>query len=338
MKIKLLVVLLFVANLCYGQVNVGSSKSPLNLYSKSLKAEDFENLKKKSTCVILPEGIDQERFKNNLKDVWDVNELKFVTGEEYKKNKERILKESAILKLVGDVYLIGKKNIATGKKRSTGESITNFMSLVIYDNVIMKKGKLKYDSKMLGEIVFSPNIKMRTNVVYSGGRKSFLAKASNKKALAANKEEPGFYTFNYGYIKNFTQILNDHLKRGVSISMRDGYVDSNTIKSLKNKTLYAPEWVLKRYAPVSSTLKEVSTPEEFFEDYDYDYKIVTDDDLNAKIEAGEDIYYFLHTQYNAEKVLAIIAAKTGKYVYLETGGSYNVKGSDFKALNKAINK
>ncbi len=324
---KLLLLLFIVCSThIYSQINIRSD----------FKDKDFEYFKKTKTIVVIPSELEEEDFKKIFSELWNVTPYEFVSQETFKENENAYKKNNnSVFKLNKNIYAKGKRNIATGESRQTGEIINFSFRLYTYK----KKNKKKHYRYTIANIFFSPTIKYRTEVVYGSGRKGTFGEKINKKKINNNDEESGFYTFKIGYIKNFIRILNDRLVNNDIYSLRDDYVNKNTIKNLKTKTLYAPDWILRRYAPKSSTLKKISIPEEFFEDYDYEYKVISDDELNSKILEGEPIYYLLHTQFNAQKVFAIIDAKNSKYVFVYNGVfSYNVKSSDFKKLNKAISK
>ncbi len=318
----------------YAQINIGKSKSPINLYVSKHKQAVFDNLKKTKTVFVVPTQLNAEEYKAVIKEVWDFNEVVFVDQETYNNEGEKyISSDNSILRLVDNGYTKEKTGGVMGPgTRTVGEYIVfKFMMISDFQNIKKnKKGKLKYDALNIAEIFFTPNIRMRQDI------SSKMRIGSMDKINEKYGEEPGFYNFDMGYVKNYFQELNRRLSNSENLVMEDGIEKDEKIKELKEKTLYAPKWILKKYNALAATWGKTREPEELFGKYGHTYEIIDNNDLNSKILKGEDFYYLMHTQFNQKKIVSVIHSLTGEIIYLKEDGSYNIKDSDIKSIAKLI--
>lgn len=327
----------------YSQVNIGKSKSPINLYVSDLKQAEFDSVKNSPTYFVVPNQFDYENFKQVIGEVWTLNKLSFISEKEYKDNKKSFFATgNTVIALVDKNYQKIKENISTGASHTTAEYVSFKFRVNHFLSVEKnKKGKLKIDFFNVAEVFFTASIKYRSDLIASSSRQSVLMlgktfgkeKAIDKSGI----KEPDFYNFNLGYIKNYFQIVNDKLEKNINFKIEDGFVDKIKIKSLKNQTLYAPDWFLRKYNPLNGDLKKIIEPDEIFNTYQSEYKIISNKELNDKILAGDEFYYLNYTQFNQTKVISIINSLSGEIIYLKEDGSYNIKDSDLKSINKLVN-
>jgi hypothetical protein len=236
-------------------------------------------------------------------------------------------------------------------------TIDLFKFQMFYYKKVSKKsnGKIKKEIGQIAEIIFTPNNYYRFLGKEVGYKGDFEIGYVSKPTLSSSgtfefdykKEDDGnsfkflktpeSYNFNLGYIKNYFQLLNTKLTEGQSLKIRDKVENEDKLKELKSKPLYAPNWLLKDYSSLRMTVKEVLKAEDLFEDYDYEYKVLLNDELNSKILNKEDFYYLMHTSYNGEKIVSIINSLSGEIIYSISDKSSNlIKKSDLKKISKLI--
>ena len=323
----------------FGQVNIGKSKSPINLYVSEFSSEVFESFKKTTTYFVIPENLDKSEVEKVISEIWTVTELKFISENEFKDSKKTYVSDkNSLIQLINSGYQ-KEKTYSDASTKVTGDYIVCKFKISIFKDIkTTKKGELKYSNPSIAEIFFTPTIRLRREVVYSGSKTVI----GNKKKLMAklnelHPEESGFYNYNLGYIKNYLQAINHKISNNEGLVMRDGLKDEEELKTLKNKTLYAPEWILKKYDAMKIAVSKIMKPEDLFSKYQHDYKVIGNEELNTKILNGEDFYYLMHTQFNSEKIISVIHSLTGKIIYLSHGKmAYNIQSSDLKAINKLI--
>ncbi|SHI32149.1 hypothetical protein [Aquimarina spongiae] len=333
-KYTILLLLIVIASHSYGQVNVGKSKSPINLYVSKHKKDVFENIKKTNTVFVVPSSLEAEEFKTMISSVWTFNEITFIDEKTYDDNSEKYISSSnSIVRLVDNGYQKQKTGGVMGPgTRTVAEYIVfKFMMASNFENVKKnKKGKLKYDYLNVAELFFTPNIRYRQDFS-SKMRIGSLDKINEKYG-----EEPGFYNFDMGYIKNYFQELNRRLSNSENLVIEDGIEKKEELKKLKDQTLYAPKWILKKYNALAATWGKTRTEEDIFGKYGHKYEVIDNEDLNKKILNGDDFYYLMHTQFNQKKMVSVIHSTTGEIIYLKEDGSYNIKDSDLKSIAKLI--
>ncbi len=334
-KLILLSQLLFIS-FAMAQINVGKSKSPINLYVSKHKKGVFDKVKETKTVLVVPKSLDAEKFKAIITDLWTFNEVIFVNQETYDKTSENyITPDYSIISLIDHGYEKQRIEGVMGpaSTRTVADYIVfKFRMLSDFQNIKKtKKGKLKYDAITIAELFFTPNIRYRQDFS-SKTRIGSMDKINEKYG-----EELGFYNFDLGYIKNYFQELHSKLVHAENLVMEDGIEKKDKLKVLKNQTLFAPKWILKKYNALAATWGKTRTQEELFSKYGYAYEIIDNDILNQKILSGEDFYYLMHTQFNQKKIISIIHSTNGEIIYLkEAGVSYNIKDSDLKTIAKFI--
>ncbi|WP_299254242.1 hypothetical protein [uncultured Aquimarina sp.] len=338
MKKIIVIGLLLISVMTYSQINVGRSRSPINLYVVGHKKEVFEKVKNTKTVFVLPESLDVEKLQTLIKDIWTVNEIIFIDRETFENQQEDYINaDFSIIRHVDSGYSKQKTGGFMGPGTRTVGAFIVFKFMMISDFKKIrkdKKGRLKYDATNIAEIFFTPNIRLRQDFNYSEGGKMKIG--SFDKINEKYGEEPGFYNFDLGYIKNYFQELNRKLNNEEVLKIEDGIVNKEKLKELKDQVLYAPEWVLKKYNALAATWGKTRTADKLFAKYNYKYEIISNESLNDKILAGEDFYYLMHTQFNQKKIISVINSVSGEIIYLEEGGSYNLKDSDLKSIAKLI--
>src|SRR6185437_2358158 len=135
-----------------------------------------------------------------------------------------------------------------------------------------------------------------------------------------------------GFFKNFLQQIQDNMKALKATGKAEDVADPSKIAELKNNTLYVPNYILKKDEKA----------EEMFSKYSNKYQMISSQDLNKKIMAGENIYYMLTCIYGQNcKIINVINSQTGQLVY----SSYEIKPiypylrkNDIAAIDKEIGK
>ncbi len=351
MKIKI-AVLLFAISISgvFAQINIGKSRSPINLWVASHKQETFDKLKNIETVFLVPNSIlDREALKAAIKEVWTFNKITFVDEEVSDEESENfdpfnnlsdkyVSSDYMVIRLIDNVY---SKSITGGimgpQTRTVGAYISFKFKASIFENIKEgKKGKLKFDDVSIAEIFFTPNIRLRQDVAYSAGGKMKIG--SLDKINEKYGEEPGFYNFDLGFVKNYFQEFNQRLANSQNLKMEDGIEKDEKLADLNSKTLYVPKWCLLKYNAMAASYGKTRTAEELFGKYGHNYEVLSSEEINSKILNGDDFYYLMHTQFNQRRIISVVHSTTGEIIYLDEDGGYNIKDSDMKVLGNQIEK
>ncbi len=118
-----------------------------------------------------------------------------------------------------------------------------------------------------------------------------------------------------GFFKNFLQQIQYYMKNLAEKGKTEDVADPSKIAELKNAILYVPNYVMNKAS-------DDKTPAELFSKYPYKYQMISSEDLNKKIMAGENIYYLLTCIYGQNcKIINVVNSTTGQLVY----SSYEIK-------------
>jgi len=346
-KLSLLIGLLIGAT-SIAQVNIGKSRSPINLWVSSHKQETFDKLKEMKTIFIVPNSVlNKDELRETIKGLWTLNEITFVEEEEIEEESKKfnpynnlsdefVTPDNLVIRLIDNVYSKSKTGGMMGAStRRVGAYISFKFKASIFENIKEgKKGKLKFDDISIAEIFFTPNIRLRQDVAYSAGGKMKIGNFD--KINEKYGEEPGFYNFDLGYVENYFQELNRRLENSENLKIEDGIEKKDKLKALNSKTLFVPEWSLKKYNAMAATFGKTRTAEELFGKYEHKYEVVSNEEINSKIFDRQDFYYLMHTQFNQKRIISVIHSTTGEIVYLNEDGGYNIKDSDMKKLSKLV--
>lgn len=125
------------------------------------------------------------------------------------------------------------------------------------------------------------------------------------------------------------------------IETEQEFLRKDELGGMVNKTLYLPSYLQVRVDAFSGTENtDINKINSVFENYNYPYEFIDNEELSDKIMAGEDFYYLRYVRLNAVQIYAIVNSKTGNVIYEvgHSGLSYNIKSKHLKELNKAIKK
>lgn len=148
-----------------------------------------------------------------------------------------------------------------------------------------------------------------------------------------------------GIMKNYLQLLCRQLQTGKKYSFGDEITNKAELQLLKNKTLYCTNEVLNKmgfFAGVNKIRTDAEKSAEIktlFEDYHYDYKVLTSSELEDKILDDKEPFYYLIflNSSKAGKFLGVVNSRTGDVVYSRCKAlSVNLKPGDLKDLYKEI--
>ncbi|WP_452224500.1 hypothetical protein [Lacinutrix chionoecetis] len=313
--------LLFVVYLCFyiavtAQVRIGDFNVAQYSHSNVSKSllEDFKNSK---TYFVINDNLalTTKDFEEILEEIWTVTPFEVVTSKE----TSRYLTEGNSL-VYFDSFTITKE------KDFVQVSVHSFTVFDIFMPEKIKKkrnGEYKFKRKRLGALYFTLDV---------DGRKEVVAQ---KKKITGD-----IFNYRTGYLKNAFQNINSKLINREAVDIYEDFSNDSKVKTLKKNTLYFSEELIYGYDAGFVDKKDAKTVEEIFEDYNYDYKVISNQELNKMIvENKESFYYLLYHQINSNKILNVIESNTGEVILQEYNKmSFTLKPKDLKKLSKTIEK
>lgn len=322
----ILLVLIAISKL-FCQVNIGKGRGSGNLWVAEHKEITFEVLKEKITVFVLPSIGNNKELQSTIKSLWTFNDITFVDQSDYDSNKEKYYSsEYIIIKLLNFEYTLSEVGIVKGHYNK------HYFKVYTIDNV-RKNKKGEFDSDVLD-----------------------IAEIYLKETIFVDPYEEGNYGMRIPLVKNYFQELNRRLVNSQNLKMLDGIENQQKLKVLSTKTLYIP-WapspilsceVFKYHLEFGSRDFHTGfmTAEDqsnflisVFEDYDFKYEIITQEQLDQKILNKDDFFYINCTQFSAFNILSINNGKNGEMIYLDVKkATYRLKSSRIKAISKAVSK
>lgn len=141
-----------------------------------------------------------------------------------------------------------------------------------------------------------------------------------------------------GMLKNYLQHLEALLKAGKESSQFDGFVNKEKLKTLKNKTLYVPDYILEKFNALKGEENKKHDVNQLFGGYKFKYQIVSTEELDKKIMNDTiPFYYLVYVKSSAQKFISIYNSATGEVIYSNFQGiSYNISSSDINAINAKV--
>tara|TARA_A100000171_G_C2139907_1_gene154161 strand:+ start:4639 stop:5658 length:1020 start_codon:yes stop_codon:yes gene_type:complete len=334
MKLKILLLLLITFQ-GYSQVSVG----PRHIgKSKDFKGGVIEKFKKTETIFLLSNIYDKEEYEKILNDSWNVTSFKIVDLEGF--NIENYLSNKYSIAQLG-----GFKRIKQ-MKSGTSTSLFTYIDFKVYDSekIFEKLDKLSPERrKKKRESIINDN---SSNIArfYIFPKDDFINTSLSKKMseiVNSLYTDDVFFNYKLGFLKNYFQKINNLIKNEEIYWMyEDDYLPD--LKKLATHKLYIPSYMNIKFNGWTGQDSEAddNNIDDIFKKYEYQYEIISDDDLNNRILDNQELYYLRYVRMNAERFLQVVNSKTGEIIYRNyiTGLSYKIKSKHIKDLNGDIKK
>ena len=314
-SIKLFFLAFLISTLSIGQTFEESTENNTKFENLDKKTKwRFQKFKKSTTTIFVwSDVIEKEVYENLLKEYWTITPYKIISAEEFNLEDYR-----------SDEYSFGRiwgyKKNKTTKMGSKVSSIYTYFKFSVY-------GKDKKSSKKSREI---PVTLFR---LYPNDSFVFEAIKSTESAGEMMNRENAFHNYTSGFLKNYLQYYNKRI-----LTEKEYFHDSQLAK-LATETLYLPYYLnisVDAFTGIENANEDKNNS--IFNNYNYKYKFIDNDEMNSKILNNEKFYYLRYIRLNSSQIYQIVNSNTGDIVYKEQydGLSYNVKKKHLQKLNKAI--
>jgi len=336
MKLKFILVLLFISFQSYSQISVG----PKHIGKPSkFKKGVLDRFKNTETIFLLSKIYNKSVYEKVLKDSWTVTPYKIVDLETFE-----------IENYLSDKYsiaqLAGFKRIKQMKNGGTSTTLHTYIDIKIYDSdkIFEKLNKLspKKRAKKKSEIIDDYSLNIARFYIYP--KDDFIQTAmfqDMNKIFYSFYMDDVFFNYKPGLLKNYFQKINN------LIESEEGYWMYGSdylpeLKKLKKNTLYIPSYMTVTYS--GWTGQDSNEDEENIQNvlkkYEYKYEVIQDEELSDRIMNNEEFYYLRYVRMNAERFIQVVNSKTGEIVYRNymAGFSYKIKPKHIKDLNSKILK
>lgn len=340
---KLITILLF---LCfsfqsYSQISVG----PKHIgKSSKFKKGVLERFKNTETIFVLSDVFEKEEYEEVLKSSWTVTPYRIVEFKDFE-----------LKKYLSDKYSIaqlgGFKRIKEMKYGGTSTSLFTYVDFNIYDSESIFEDLKKLSSKKISskkkvrkerEIINKYELNIARFYIFPKDDFIHTSLSVDMNHIVNSLfTDDVFFNYKLGLLKNYFQKTDDLLKNNEIYWMyEDDYKPE--LKKLASQKLYIPSYMSIKYNGWKGVDSEEDDEniEDVFKKYNFEYQIISDDDLSNRILKNEEFYYIRYVRMNAERFLQVINAKTGDIIYRDyiTGLSYKIKSKHISELNSKIKK
>jgi len=309
MKIlKSIITLSFVLLLSNVEAQIGVGSKNGSRSAVKIKKKYLEILKNSETIFFCRANDDIELFQERLTESWSYTKKITCVSEERIEEYELKNENYSYFKIFRHAKVkqhgTDSRGYGTGGAGPRRTTTTYNYSLRLY---IKKKNFKKY----FCSINLTPSLKCDIKDITEG-----------------NLERITFSNWGEGYASLFLKNVNKHLKND---KLQDKYIKAKStgeVKKLKRYTLYVQESSLK------NILYKLKDPKKIFESYEFDYKIISDEDLNKKL-MNDSNFYFMTSDYG---ITTIYNSETSDIVYSKTSLIPSLTVKKIKKLSKSISK
>lgn len=333
MKIKLLIILTILSNVCMAQVDLRNKDR-----ESKFKDKELAKFKNTETIFILPQNLDEEYCKEILNQYWTVTPFKVVNYNEF--NIFNYLQKDYSFVQVKSRKIYRQTNMGTQLM-----GFTCFLDFSLLENSTKLYDKLykvethkrnKKLSKWIDDYVSSF---MTINFYLKNEYKQFVYTKSDEELIHSLYTENAFHDLNDGFFKNYIQRINETFIDNINLDLHSGEYTSD-LKNLATQKLYIPSYVaLKNNAFTRETNEDVKYFNKLFTPYTFEKEVMTVEDICQKIKNNEDFYY-LRLVRSDTTFFEVVHSLTGEVVYSYQTNliRVNLYDQDIKDLDKKIKK
>lgn len=143
-----------------------------------------------------------------------------------------------------------------------------------------------------------------------------------------------------GILENYIQSMMTYFNHNQDRKLYSAITNKAELLKLKTETLYVPDYVLIQYEKKTNNVIAKHVESELFKKYTLKHKLLTIEELNAKIaNKKESIYYFIYVKSRYDKFISVVNSVTGEIIYARyTPMSYNIQPDDLNDLQLEILK
>jgi len=324
------------------QVTVGRKFSGSS--AKKVKKEVLERVKQSDLVVVYPDYFDNDLLLEGLENIWQFGNVTVVHYLDF--NLLNHLKGNVVVAVMNSY-----KKTSQGKY-TTSYMIRSYMDFTSYDaehfqERIAELSELDLDSDKKEKMFYKHLNNSKTvvaRILYHDNpdySRSIISSSKDSLQVRFRKmfKEPTFRNFTLGNFFNQVKLIVRELEQDAERSVFKDY-NTDEIELLKSKTLYIPDYVLKKYdASEGIEVDDQKFKDKILSKYDYNYKFLSVEELDKKILAGEDFYYIRFTRVVSERFLEVVHSTTGAVIYNKHSAGlakYNLSPKHFKKISKKI--
>lgn len=328
MKKYVLIPLVTLALQAGAQIQVGSNEIASMNRAGKISADDLAALKKTTTVFTLPykDYADKDLFEEAIRQVWTITPFRIIKPDEM---GDYVRKEGYSLFSFG--------GFVTTRNSSSGSMGMSNMHLAydLWMPETNKKGKVS--QSYFARILIYPDNETFFTAMRNSGRKN---DDFSSRLLSFVYNDAVIYNWSAGLLKGYLKKVNDCLQQHEERGPFSEEEDKKALSSLKNDTLYVPDYVQIRYNMFTGAEKadEEGGDEDMKKAYPYPVKMVSKAQLDALLlDKSRPVKYLVYVKSSTDKFINVYDSGTGKLLYARyVKISYNFRNKDLSKLAKLI--
>ncbi len=332
MRFPLLSKILFAAGLTLAsfqsadaQIQVGSATMPTLNRSGSLSDKELARFKATKTLfVLLDDDFRQVKaFEDAIRKVWTVTPFQIIRYDQM----DNYLEEGKYSFFMFGGYVISGRG-------GTSTHLTYDLAMLQFN----RKGEVKKGFDYFSRTVMYPT--GRTLRMTTSDFGSYTStKKSRQEGMGKLYAEGDFYDWGPGFLMGKLDFINKRLVAGETAGNFSEVEEKPLLPPLAKDTLFVPEYVNIVAHPVTGEESQQERDESTLkEDYPYPLRLISSEELNARILSGTPTTYLLYTKSSGDKFINVYQSEQGRIYSEYTPISFGFKLKDLKKLAKAIRK
>ena len=300
---------------------------------------ELSKFKNTETIFVLSSFYSKDVYEKILKESWTVTPFKVVDLEDFEQ-KDYFSSQYSIVAIGGLTRTVESTKMST-------VSTYVYVDFKIYDGENIRKEVGELSSKIGKKKRKKKTAIIKYNNTYNIARFYLFPKkvyVFRDEGIDNNEiyTDDVFFNYNPGFLKNYFQKINSLIENNESYWMYEKeYLPA--LKALAKKPLYIPSYISIKYNGVKGENEERDHEyiDAMFKKYDYDYTIISDQELSDKIMKNEEEFYYLrYARENVERFLQVVNSRTGEVVYRDyiAGIGYKIKSKHISSLSSKIKK
>jgi hypothetical protein len=301
-----------------------------NAFSQFLisKPEIIQRAKKGTTFIVMkdPSSKSAMEYQKIYKKYWTFSPIEFISYEQIKAN---ISSENSFLSFEALDY--GEEPI--DPKSNESGMVSSFYPKIYLELWVVNE--IFFTAKKKREFTVMDHVSVASIPLYVDAE---TLKHSTNIFKLDYDGEGHIRNWGTGIVTNYIQQLMVLLKEEKEKNYKE-LVNSEKLKSLKEKTIYVPNYVLISWSKIKADESKSTEEKKLFKDYGASYELLPVQDLNEKIlNSKEPFYYLLYVKVgNYIKFINVVDSRTGENVYCHyAGGVWDIEPKDLKELYKEV--
>lgn len=308
------------------QIQIGTNEIATMNRAGRISDDELAALKNTTTLFTLPykDYKQQQQFEAAIASVWTLTPFKIIKPDEM----GQYIKQGGY-----SVFSFG--GFMTTRNGTAASASNMHLAYDLWLPEVKKNGNVKQN--YFARILIYPDNETLFTAMRNAGRRN---DDFSTKLLSFLYNDAVIYNWSAGLLKGYLKEVNDHLLKKEERGPFTEEADKAALGSLKNDTLYVPDYVNVKFNMFSGAeaADEDASDEDMKKAYPFPVKLVSKEELDRLLlDKSEAVKYLVYVKSSTDKYIDVYDSGTGKLLYARyVKLSYNFKNKDLGKLAKTI--